>query len=56
MAFYGFLQVREYVNLTGVMSCTEDDLCMILHESKTDPFGHGYTIQIFQNLPAYIML
>jgi len=49
IAFYGFMRVSEYVNLCWCdVTCSEDCISIVLHQSKTDPFRHGHTIQIYK--------
>ena len=47
IAFYRFLQVSEYTTLHwSDVSVTEEKLAIKLHQSKTDPFRRGHTIDI----------
>lgn len=49
MAFYGFLRVSELINLCwNDVSISSDYISVSLHQSKTDPFRRGCTIQIFK--------
>ena len=50
LAFYGFLCISEYTTYTlhwSDVPITEEKLSIILHQSKTDPFKHGHTINIY---------
>jgi len=49
IAFYGFFRVSEYVNLHWRdVSSTDDCISITLHQSKTDPFRQGHTVQVFE--------
>ena len=49
MAFYGFFRVSELINLRwSDVSFSLDHIFVTLHQSKTDPFRRGCTVQIFR--------
>ena len=49
MAFYGFFRVSELINLRwSDVLFSLDHISVSLHQSKSDPFRRGYTVNIFK--------